>query len=217
MTRLSFREGDAWPLRVGPSAKGAEATLRRLVDCGVAEARELEDGAVRVVGGVVTALARKWTKRGDLMATFVLEDLDGAMEVMVFPKTMQEWGSLLADDAIVCVKARVSTVATTNPRSMCLEVRRPEINFEAQTRTRSPNFAARCSPMPSWRAKSACSRSIPGDAEVVLRSGESARPVAGPNFRVDPGSATASPNCKSCSAPTPSCENWRFPDLNCHH
>ena len=38
------------------------------------------------VGGIVTALNRKYTKRGDLMATFVLEDLGAALEVMVFPQ-----------------------------------------------------------------------------------------------------------------------------------
>ena len=43
---------------------------------------------MRTVGGIVTALNRKYTKRGDLMATFVLEDLGAALEVMVFPKTM---------------------------------------------------------------------------------------------------------------------------------
>ena len=51
--------------------------------------------------------SRKYTKRGDLMATFVLEDLGGAVEVMVFPKTMASYGELLAEDAIVCVKARI--------------------------------------------------------------------------------------------------------------
>ena len=56
---------------------------------------------MRTVGGIVTALNRKYTKRGDLMATFVLEDLGAALEVMVFPKTMAEYGHLLEDDAIV--------------------------------------------------------------------------------------------------------------------
>ncbi|MEY2470023.1 MAG: polymerase subunit alpha, partial [Actinomycetota bacterium] len=130
MARLSF-EKEMLGLYVSDHPlKGAEATLRKLVDASVSEARELEDGAVRVVGGVVTALARKYTKRGDLMATFVLEDLDGAMEVMVFPRTMQEWGSLLTDDAIVCVKARVDK-KEDEPKLTCLEVRRPEINFTA--------------------------------------------------------------------------------------
>ncbi|HSL59929.1 MAG TPA: OB-fold nucleic acid binding domain-containing protein, partial [Acidimicrobiales bacterium] len=65
------------------------------------------DGAVRTVGGVVTALSRKWTKKGDLMAVFTLEDLQGSAEVMVFPKTMQQVGHLLADDRVVVVTGRI--------------------------------------------------------------------------------------------------------------
>ena len=34
------------------------------------------------------SLNRKWTRAGDLMAVFTLEDLQAQMEVMVFPKTM---------------------------------------------------------------------------------------------------------------------------------
>ena len=44
------------------------------------------------VGGVVTDLRRSYTKKGDLMAPFVLEDLQAAMEVFVFPKTMADYG-----------------------------------------------------------------------------------------------------------------------------
>ncbi len=67
---------------------GAERALRRYADTTLTELKEMREGEMRTVGGVVTALARKYTKRGDLMATFVLEDLGGAVEVMVFPKTM---------------------------------------------------------------------------------------------------------------------------------
>ena len=38
------------------------------------------------------------------MATFVLEDLGAAVEVMVFPRTMADHGHVLEDDAIVCVQ-----------------------------------------------------------------------------------------------------------------
>ncbi len=47
---------------------------------------------MRTVGGVVTDLRRSYTKKGDLMARFVLEDLQAAMEVFVFPKTMADYG-----------------------------------------------------------------------------------------------------------------------------
>lgn len=86
---------------------GAEAALRRRTDCSLAELVDADDGAMRTVGGVVTALQRKWTKKGDLMAVFTLEDLQGSVEVMVFPKTMQQIGHLLADDRVVVVTGRV--------------------------------------------------------------------------------------------------------------
>jgi len=86
---------------------GAEASLRRRTDGTLVDLAEMEDGQIRSFGGVLTSLQRKWTKKGDLMAVFVLEDLQTAVEVMVFPKTMAEHGHKLADDAVVIVKARV--------------------------------------------------------------------------------------------------------------
>ncbi|MBO0747441.1 MAG: hypothetical protein J2O47_03770, partial [Acidimicrobiaceae bacterium] len=86
-------------------------------------------GTAQWVGGVVTGLVRKYTKRGELMATFTLEDLTSGIEVWVFPKTMLEVGHLLVDDAVVCVKGRLDTREET-PKVICLEVRRPELAVE---------------------------------------------------------------------------------------
>ena len=120
---------------------GAEHVLARHADCTIAE---LRDGAppapgvagsgagsgpeggwsgptMRVVGGVVTNLQRKYTKKGDLMAIFVLEDLGAAIEVMVFPKTMADHGHKLADDAVVCVKGRLDTRDDV-PKLIAMEV-----------------------------------------------------------------------------------------------
>ncbi|MGQ0824085.1 MAG: DNA polymerase III subunit alpha [Actinomycetota bacterium] len=108
---------------------GAERALRRIVECSIAECAELEDGSIRTIAGVVTALARKYTKRGDLMATFVLEDLAASIEVMVFPKTMLAYGELLAADAIVTVKGRVDSREDT-PKIMAMEITRPEVHID---------------------------------------------------------------------------------------
>jgi DNA polymerase-3 subunit alpha len=86
---------------------GAEASLRRKCDGSLTDLAELDDGTIRTFGGVITGLQRKWTKKGDLMAVFTLEDLQSTVEVMVFPKTMSEHGHKLADDAVIVVKARV--------------------------------------------------------------------------------------------------------------
>jgi DNA polymerase-3 subunit alpha len=88
---------------------GAEAALSRRADCSLDELADLGDGDLKAVGGVVTGLQRKWTRRGDLMAVFILEDLRAAAEVMVFPRTMTEHGHKLADDAVVIVRGRVDT------------------------------------------------------------------------------------------------------------
>ena len=109
---------------------GASRALKKYVECTIAELAELDDGAMRTVAGVVTALQRKYTKRGDLMATFVLEDLGAAIEVMVFPKTMLQYGELLAPDAIVTVKARVDKRDDT-PKLIVMEVGRPEVVLDS--------------------------------------------------------------------------------------
>jgi DNA polymerase-3 subunit alpha len=86
---------------------GAEATLARRSDASIDELEGLDDGAMKSLGGVITGLQRKWTRKGDLMAVFTLEDLRSSVEVMVFPRTMTEQGHKLADDAVVVVKGRV--------------------------------------------------------------------------------------------------------------
>ncbi|HZP29042.1 MAG TPA: DNA polymerase III subunit alpha, partial [Acidimicrobiia bacterium] len=104
----------------------AERALRRHVDCTLSELKECREGELRVVGGVVTALNRKYTKRGDLMATFVLEDLGAALEVMVFPRTMADHGHVLEDDAIVCVKGRLD-LRDDQAKIVAMEITRPEL------------------------------------------------------------------------------------------
>ena len=40
---------------------------------------------------------------------FVLEDLESAIEAFVFPRSMQSFGHLLENDAVVVVKGRLDT------------------------------------------------------------------------------------------------------------
>ncbi len=86
---------------------GIEAALRRKAEDTIADMVDLEDGQMVAIGGVVTGLQRKWTKRGDLMAVLVLEDLTDSVETMIFPRTFADYGHLLEDDRIVIVRGRV--------------------------------------------------------------------------------------------------------------
>jgi DNA polymerase-3 subunit alpha len=86
---------------------GYEASLRRQTGAAIADLHERADGEILTVGGVVTNLQRKFTKKGDPMGVFVLEDLQDSVEVTLFPRVMQEHGYKLSDDAIVLLKARL--------------------------------------------------------------------------------------------------------------
>ncbi|MEI6496489.1 MAG: DNA polymerase III subunit alpha [Actinomycetota bacterium] len=101
---------------------GVEAALRRKVDCSVAEASERDDGSMVVLGGLITGLARKYTKKGDQMAVFTLEDLDATIEVTVFPRVLMEQGHKLVDDAIVTVKGRIDKRDETRVGFMAQDV-----------------------------------------------------------------------------------------------
>ncbi len=108
--------------------KGVEAALARHVDTTIAELREgARDGEIRWVGGVVTGLTRKHTRRSELMATFTLEDLVSSIDVWVFPRTMTEVAHLLADDVVVCVKGRLD-LREEPAKLVCMEIKRPELH-----------------------------------------------------------------------------------------
>ncbi len=83
---------------VGQIRRKATATASSLAD--------EPDRSIVIVGGSVTNLQRRWTNRGELMALFDLEDLEGSVEVVVFPNTMKDFGQKLNDDAIVLVRGR---------------------------------------------------------------------------------------------------------------
>jgi DNA polymerase-3 subunit alpha len=109
---------------------GAEAALRKLVDCSINDIRDGAEGEMKTVGGVITSLVRKYTKKGDLMATFVLEDLEAAIEAFVFPRTHMEYGALLRDDAVVCIKGRLDK-REEPAKLIVMEVRPVELHGEA--------------------------------------------------------------------------------------
>ena len=87
---------------------GIEAALKRKAEDSIADMADIDDGQMVAIGGVVTGLQKKWTRNGDLMAVFVLEDLTDSTETMVFPRTFADYGHLLEDDRIVIIRGRVN-------------------------------------------------------------------------------------------------------------
>ncbi|GAA1275616.1 DNA polymerase III subunit alpha [Planotetraspora silvatica] len=88
---------------------GVEHILASGADCSVAAllSEDRPDGQIVTVGGLLYGLQRKVTKKGDTWVLAMLEDLEGAIEVMIFPSAYRLYATILAEDAIVFVKGRI--------------------------------------------------------------------------------------------------------------
>jgi DNA polymerase-3 subunit alpha len=58
-------------------------------------------------GGIVSGLRALKTKKGDRMAVFMLDDIAGNIEVVVFPETFAKHGSLIEPDAMLLVRGKL--------------------------------------------------------------------------------------------------------------
>src|SRR5688572_23323729 len=58
------------------------------------------------VGGIVSGLRPLKTKKGDRMCVFMLDDIAGSLEVVVFPETFGKHGSLVEADAMLLVRGK---------------------------------------------------------------------------------------------------------------
>ena len=108
---------------------GVEGLLGRMTDCPIASLTNYKPGDQVTIGGIVTTFQKKLTRRGDLMVILTLEDLSGAnVEVVVFARTFEQFGSLLRPDAILLIKGRVDRDARDDSvKFMALEVHEPNL------------------------------------------------------------------------------------------
>jgi DNA polymerase-3 subunit alpha len=90
-----------------------QAEIERLISHTTADLKELKesiDGSI-VLGGVVNGFNRVKIKTGAnagrFMGRFVLEDLAGSIPVTLFANQLQQFGHLIADDAVILVKGQV--------------------------------------------------------------------------------------------------------------
>lgn len=106
--KLLALEKEALGLYVsGHPMSGLEDVVSRRSDAKISAMKSAPDDAYFSIGGVITDLVKRHTRKGDLMASFSLEDITDSIEVVVFPKTMEEHGAKLEDDAVVVVNGRV--------------------------------------------------------------------------------------------------------------
>jgi DNA polymerase-3 subunit alpha len=109
---------------------GLEHVLAASSDCTIGQLmldEERADNSTVTITGLVTAVQRKMTKRGDTWAMVTVEDLDGAIDVLLFPSAYQLAAPHLIDDAIITVKGRLSR-QKDQPELHGQEVTLPDVN-----------------------------------------------------------------------------------------
>ncbi|HKV88208.1 MAG TPA: DNA polymerase III subunit alpha [Candidatus Dormibacteraeota bacterium] len=111
------------------------AELARLSDAQAVEVTSaLQDTEVRVAG-LVREVRRVVTRKGQIMAYATLEDLTGAVDVVLFPRVFEQARLLFEPDKVVVVQGKVdaragSTRATGSGGAPQLE---PELEAEVET------------------------------------------------------------------------------------
>ena len=108
--RLAFEREMLGLYVSGHPLAGVEHVLAAQADASIPDILDgtIPDRQVVTVGGILTGLQRRLTKKGEPWASATLEDLAGGVEVAFFPKVYADVALSLAEDAVVVVKARVA-------------------------------------------------------------------------------------------------------------
>ena len=122
---LGQREKLAWEKEVlglylssHPFAQAAPF-LRGKITATSADIGEEMDGKRVVVAGTIASVKALTTKKGDRMAAVQMEDLQGGMEVVVFPRTYERTRDVWQEDAVVIVDGKVDAKEEGRKKVIC--------------------------------------------------------------------------------------------------
>jgi DNA polymerase-3 subunit alpha len=155
---------------------GVEHVLSQAADCSISELSDVEarpTGCTVTIAGLVTSVTRRVTRRGDPWATATVEDLEGSIEVMLFPGTYASYALTIAEDKIVVVRGKLDRREDT-ATVVVSDISLPDL----RTGPRGPVLLSvpvgRCTPPVVERLKDVLA-GHPGVTEVHLRLLDGAR------------------------------------------
>ncbi|MEY3972794.1 MAG: hypothetical protein RJA71_106 [Actinomycetota bacterium] len=147
---------------------GVEHVLRSHTDMSISELLEdgPQDGMV-TIGGLITGIQRKVSRQGASWAVVNVEDLEGAIEVLFFSNTYNQYALSLTEDRVVVVRGRFSRT-DEQVRFTALEMKMPDITAAPTGPLLISLPAAQVTPPVVERMKEIL-RSHPGKREVHLQ------------------------------------------------
>ncbi|TDI50647.1 MAG: DNA polymerase III subunit alpha [Acidobacteria bacterium] len=140
------------------------AALAAATSTSIAELGDLSDRSSLSVGGIVGSITRRWTKKGDPMLFFQLEDLEGSVECIAFPKTVHDYGPLIVEDAVLVISGHLDHRGD-DVKVVARELKELEIRDDSTIRLTIP--AGRLTPETVNSLKTIL-KNHPGSASVYL-------------------------------------------------
>ncbi|AYY12856.1 DNA polymerase III subunit alpha [Actinobacteria bacterium YIM 96077] len=134
---------------------------------------EVSSGTTVTIGGLVTGIQRKVTKRGDTWAIATVEDLEGSIECLFFPATYQLYSTQLIEDEIVLVKGKLDR-RDDSVQFIASELSMPDISQAPTGPLVVAMPLARCTPPVVEKLKDVLV-THPGSTEVHLKLKSSQR------------------------------------------
>jgi DNA polymerase III subunit alpha len=120
--RLAFEKESLGFFISGHPLERFRTELEQWVTCTTGRLAERSEMPEVAMGGIITALRLIKTKKGDRMASFLLEDLEGSVEALVFPETYKKTAGRLADDQLVLVKGKAEMLEEGRGRLLVADV-----------------------------------------------------------------------------------------------
>ncbi|MGH8945825.1 MAG: OB-fold nucleic acid binding domain-containing protein, partial [Acidimicrobiia bacterium] len=138
--------------------------LAMVTNTRISALEELTDRTSVVIGGIVGSITRRWTKSGDPMLFFQLEDLEGSVECIAFPRTVHDYGPLITEDAVVVVSGHLDHRGD-DVKVVAREIKELPVRVDSMVRLAVP--AARLTPEVVGTLKGILANH-PGPASVFL-------------------------------------------------
>ena len=149
---------------------GLEHVLASAADCTIGQLltdEDRSDGAPATICGLITAVTRKITKTGNAWAIVTVEDLEGAIDVLLFPSDYQLASTLLVEDTVVTVQGRLDK-SKDQPELRGKSVSTPVMEDRGVGPVLITLPSTRCTPPVVEQLKEVL-RTHPGTTEVRLR------------------------------------------------
>ncbi|WP_306488771.1 DNA polymerase III subunit alpha [Agathobaculum sp.] len=103
--------------------KASAASIRRIIDdlSGENASPTYKDGMTVRLACVITAVRLKSTKNGSMMAYVTVEDESASIELVVFPRSLQQCGAYLTEDSAVLLTGRIDAREDEAPKVLLNE------------------------------------------------------------------------------------------------